>query len=124
VNKYSRNHAPSWRLKLTAAFMAALVLALTVIAASPQLHHWLHGHSVVSVKSDASATGDDVRPAEQDDSGCVVAMFANGVVLGALGLIAISALWRFMRLILRVEMAAYRQTPRYWLPPLCGPPLS
>jgi len=124
VKKHSRHPAPSWRLQLTAAFAAALVLALTITAASPQLHDWLHGHATVAAKAGAAGTLHTIQQADLDDSGCVVAMFANGVVLGALGLAAISTLWLFVRFIPRVEPAACRQTPRYWLPPLCGPPLS
>jgi len=72
----------------------------------------------------ADLTGHGFQPAAQDDDGCAVTMFANGVVLAAFGLVALSALWQFTSLSSRMEMAAYRQTPRYWLPPLCGPPLS
>lgn len=120
----SRHRPPSWHQQLTAGFAAVLVLTLTVLAASPQLHDWVHGHGATPVRANASAPGHDVSSAEQDDYGCVVAVFANGVILAALGLLTVSALKQGMDLIPRVETVVYRQTPRYWLPPLCGPPLG
>jgi hypothetical protein len=124
VRSNSRNPLPSWRQQLTAGFAAALVLALAVLAASPQLHAWVHDHGLVPVKGSAAPAGHEDQPSGQDDTGCVVVMFANGVVCAALALMAITALWQFINLLPRVETAACRQTPRYWLPPLCGPPLG
>jgi len=48
--------------RLFAAGGAALVLALAVFAASPELHHWLHA---------------DAGPASDDE--CAVTLFASGV---------------------------------------------
>lgn len=50
-------------------------------------------------------------------------MFANGVLAATMGLMAVTAVWRLINLALRVEANVRRQIPRYWLPPLCGPPL-
>lgn len=124
VITHFNNRSPSWRQQLTAYFAAAVVLMLTVLAVSPQLHDWVHGNGSAPVKAHTSTPGYTAQVADHDDSGCVVTIFANGVVLAALGLMAIAALWQSANFILRMETAAYRQTPRYWLPPLCGPPLS
>jgi ABC-type Fe3+ transport system permease subunit len=124
VKSNSRNRQPSWRRQLTAVFAALLVLALAVLAVSPELHAWVHGHDGVSLKGTATPSSHDDQQADHDDDGCVVTMFANGVILSALGLFVISALWQFINLVSRMEKAGYRQTLRYWLPPLCGPPLS
>jgi len=124
VKSNSRNRLPSWRQQLTAVFAAVLVLTLAVVAASPQLHAWLHGQEAVAAKGSATTAGHDDQQSGQDDDGCVVVTFANGVVLAALGLFLIAALGQVIHFIFREEPAGYRQALRYWLPPLCGPPLS
>lgn len=124
VKSNSHSPLPSWRRQLTALFAAALVLTLAVFAASPELHAWLHGHEGIPVKGSTTSTGHNDQPAGQDDDGCAVVMFANGVVLAVLGFFSLFALGRLINLILWMGTAEYRQTLRYWLPPLCGPPLS
>lgn len=93
--------------RLFAASSAALVLALTIFAASPQAHHWLHV--------------DDTLRADDD---CAVVLFANGVSLpvGPLHVlppreIATAA----------AHMAAadvFLVSPRYLRQPERGPPAS
>jgi hypothetical protein len=60
-----------------AAGGAALVLALTIFAASPVAHAWLHAGT-----GECSAHSHHHEPAPVDpDEGCVVVLFANGVDL-------------------------------------------
>ena len=54
--------------RLLAAGCAALVLALTIFAASPVAHEWLH-------------VCDDHATAQTDDHTCAVVLFAAGVSL-------------------------------------------
>jgi hypothetical protein len=92
--------------RLMASGGAALVLALAVFAASPDLHAWLHVDS---------GAGDDE---------CAVALFAGGVAAPASALtIALTTIeWK---------VPAYRSvdelflaSPRYLHQPERGPPLS
>jgi hypothetical protein len=67
--------------RATALLAVALVLALSVFAASPGLHELLHGHerAAGAVHHDASPAS---HPQDADgDDGCVVTLFAQGVVL-------------------------------------------
>lgn len=93
--------------RLGAAGGAALVLALAIFAASPELHHWLH--------SDASTASDD---------GCAVALFAGGVSvpLGAIAVVPPAAEWRETLHAPVVEILLV--TPRYLRQPERGPPLG
>ena len=62
---FAQRHLLADRLRsFCAAASVALVLALTVFAASPTAHHWLH-------VDDATQAGHD----------CAVVLFANGVSL-------------------------------------------
>lgn len=83
----------------------ALVLALTVLAASPSLHAWLHH---------------DETP--QADN-CAVVLFASGVTLavGAAVVLAPKVLWRELAPVTVAEL--HLATPRHLRPPLCGPPV-
>jgi len=85
-----RHHRPSLPAQATALLGISLVLALSVAAASPELHEWLHGHTPVA----ASALHGDASPANhpqnlEDDDGCVVTLFAQGVVL-SLAIVALA----------------------------------
>ena len=84
-----RNATPSLPTRLTASATALLVLALTVFAASPVLHAWLHGHPAdshpvkrtVASADHAGCTHADHAPASAphgDDELCVVTQFAHG----------------------------------------------
>ena len=93
--------------RLLAAGSAALVLALVVFAASPQLHDWLH-------ENDATA-GDD---------GCAVMLFASGVSL-PLGTIALAVPSFDAREQAPVAVAEiFVASPRYRFQPERGPPVS
>ncbi len=90
-----------------AASAAALVLALGVFAASPQLHKWIHG--------DGGLPKDDE---------CAVVLFASGVsspvaaILVPLPPIA----WQSYAHATRAEI--FLASPRYLHQPERGPPLS
>src|SRR4051812_522783 len=69
--------APFFR-RLLAAGSIALVLLLTVLAASPELHERIHG-----------------QVDHDDDDGCAVVLFASGVTLavGVVALLPSAAVW-------------------------------
>lgn len=58
---------PAWPRRLFAAGGAALVLALSVLAASPQLHEWLH------------------PDADHSDHECAITLFHHGVTQAVVG---------------------------------------
>lgn len=68
--------------RLVASLAVALVLVLTVLAASPELHERLHGH-VPGAAGGAGHAGSHSNglPAGDDEDGCVVTLFAQGLVL-------------------------------------------
>jgi hypothetical protein len=93
--------------RLVAAGSAALVLALTIVAASPRLHDQLHaGH------------------AHEAEEGCAVTLFAGGVSppLGALEIAAPTIAWREQAPATATEIVL--TAPRYLLLPERGPPVS
>ena len=103
---------------------AALVFALTVFAASPELHAWLHSYDAPGTHHAHTVAhpGADAAPDPDDD--CAVVMFAQGV-LAALLLVFFG--------IFAGRVAAFAPTyvehlvsraPDFLLPPLCGPPVS
>jgi len=108
-----------------ASFAAVLVLALTVLAASPGLHRLLHGHEESpSAAANASAGQHGHRQAADDDDGCVVTLFAQGILL-PLAAFALVFSGRILRLISiygddRVSAVA----PGFLLLPSQAPPLG
>jgi hypothetical protein len=108
----------------TASFAAILVLVLTVLAASPELHERLHGHGPES----AGATHHSgARPAQglpDDDDGCVVTLFAQGVVL-PLAILALAFAGHVLRLIdSGADDRFFAASPRFLLLPSQAPPLG
>jgi hypothetical protein len=108
--------------RATAALAVVLVLALSIFAASPELHERLHGHepgALGSAHRDAGPSRD-----AQDDDGCVVTLFAQGLVL-ALAVVALA----FTGLTLRFEDSLLLDrivpdAPRYLHLPPQAPPLG
>lgn len=92
--------------RLFGASAAAVVLALTVFAASPELHAWLHH-------------GDS----QGSDDGCAVVQFANGVSvpLGAIAVVPPSAEWREQPR--ATAQKIFLASPRYLRQPERGPPV-
>jgi riboflavin biosynthesis pyrimidine reductase len=90
--------------RLLAVGAVALVLLLTVLAASPELHARLHGN------------------AGEADHECVITLYQHGVVAAtaAVALLVVA-------LVLPARVAAAPAAldlgpPRYWLPPALAPP--
>jgi hypothetical protein len=98
-----------------------LVLALTVLAASPELHQWIHGHGLASAKASHPEPG---KAADADDDGCVVTLFAQGLVL-PVALLALAFAGRILRHIGfdRGDRLAPTQ-PRFLLLPSQAPPIG
>ena len=104
---------PSSFHRFTALLAVLCVLALGVFAASPELHEKLHhtdsGHAV---------------PVDEADHGCVVTLFANGLLALALFclLLLLAPLARDGVVRALDEIAATE--PRYRLLPAQGPPAA
>jgi len=111
--------------RMTAWLATALVLALTVLAASPELHERLHGHGANS----AMAAHHDGNPADgskadEADDGCIVTLFAQGVVL-ALSLVALVFIGRPLPAgSFAVFDGVIPEAPRYLHLPPQAPPLA
>jgi hypothetical protein len=111
--------------RAAASLAVALVLALTVLAASPDLHERLHGNGPgVAGTSHHDAGRSDGGRAADDEDGCVVTLFAQGIVL-ALALLVLALAGRTLRLPAfgpgdRVSPAA----PRYLRLPTQAPPVG
>jgi hypothetical protein len=117
---------PSLGQRLTASFAVVIVLALTVLAASPDLHERLHelapqempGHGHAG---HAHAPG---SPLIDDDDDCAVVLFSQGVILAlALAVFFVASGRVAAYLAAHVPQPAQRDL-KLWYPPLCGPPVS
>ena len=95
--------------RFIAAGAAALLLLLTILAVSPQLHAGFHAHD---------ATTESV----QTDDGCVISLFAGGVTAtpAALGLALPPPTFVIPAPTARAEI--FVSPPRYLLRPERGPP--
>lgn len=107
--------------RATASLAIGLVLALTVFAASPELHERLHGHHADA--AGAVHHGAGVKADESDD-GCIVTLFAQGVVV-ALLLASLSFTGQKVRLSDVAHLdRVIPDAPRYLRLPTQAPPLS
>lgn len=88
---------------------AAIVLLLAVMAASPAVHAWVHGQSAVPTL------------AGQADDDCVITQFSHGLVAATAALVLVALLGLISGLVRSCAVVAV-PLPRFWLPPLCGPP--
>jgi len=107
--------------RTVASLAVALVLVLTVLAASPGLHERLHGLAAARTAHQGGAPSGSGQAAEDED-GCVVTLFAQGLVL-PLALLVLASAGQAPRLpdfdlIGRVMPEA----PRYLLLPSQAPP--
>ena len=100
----------------------AVVMLLAVFSASPPLHAWLHSHD--GTHQAKFGGHDQPAPGQDDDDGCAIVIFANGVVAAIVAILAPMVTLRRINLVAVGGAEVFRQVPRYWLPPLCGPPLS
>jgi hypothetical protein len=136
---------PSLFTRLVAGAGVALVLLLCVLASSPSAHEWIHGHCGCAANPGGSfsrllnvlGTSPGARtwidrhsgPAahhhdadKPDEDGCVVTLFAHGVITATIFAELIVALSRLVDVPARPGEAPCLSAPRYLLPPLCGPP--
>lgn len=106
-------------MRAVASLGIALVLALTIFAASPELHERLHGHGLGAAKVAHHDGGGQAA----DDDGCVVTLFAQGMVL-PLALMTLAFTGQTLRLpdfALGGRVAP--ESPRYLRLPSQAPPL-
>ncbi len=112
---------PSAIARIAAALGVALVLALTVFAASPELHGWLHGHDA---GAQATAHGNGSGQVPDDDEGCAVTLFAQGLLL-PLALLALAFTGQTLRLLdSALGGRVGPESPRYLRLPSQAPPLA
>ena len=120
--------------RLIATATALAVAALAILAASPGLHAWLHGHA----ESDGTAhaahgatcphghpapASPPVPPTDHDDALCIVTQFAHGGVEPfAAPLTTLVPRARVAAILASVFHLA-PSAPAHLLPPGCGPPL-
>ena len=90
--------------RLLAAGGVALVLLLSVLAASPGLHAWLHGN------------------AGETDHECVITLFQHGVVVAAADVALVVVALVLLARVATAPAALHLAPPRYWLPPGHAPP--
>lgn len=108
-----------------AVFATVLVLALAVLAASPELHERLHGHELHPAAAAQNAAGHrNAAQVPDDEDGCIVSLFAQGVVL-ALAVVALVQSGR------PSSLAGYAhrdriapESPRYLRLPTQAPPVG
>jgi hypothetical protein len=115
---------PSRLTRFTAGAGVALILLLSVLVACPEAHEWIHGQGEHAAHG-TNATGSHHHDADQpDEDGCVVTLFAHGVITATIFAALIVALFRLIAVAARPGEAPCLSAPPYWLPPLCGPPQS
>ncbi len=136
---------PSFFTRLVAGAGVALVLLLCVLASSPAAHEWIHGNCGCAANPDGSfsrllnvlGTSPGARvwinshsgpathhhdPAHPDEDGCIVTLFAHGVITATVFAALIVALFRLTAVAAQPGEALCLSAPPYLLPPLCGPP--
>jgi hypothetical protein len=118
ISGHARPSPPS---RIVASLGIVLILALTVLSASPELHGWLHGHEPGATEA-AHQDGHGQVPC--DDDGCVVTLFAQGLLL-PLALLSLAFTGRTVRL---ADFAfgdrVIPESPRYLRLPAQAPPLA
>src|SRR5580658_7012015 len=121
---FLRGHSRTTLLaRSTASLAIVLVLALTVLAASPELHERLHGHQVAAAAHHDGGLANGAK-ADDSDDGCIVTLFAQGVVL-ALSILALAFTGRTLRLgDFFVADRVVPESPPYLHLPTQAPPLS
>ncbi|HEY5080157.1 MAG TPA: hypothetical protein VII43_09920 [Opitutaceae bacterium] len=112
---------PSALSRIAAALGVALILALTVFAASPELHGWLHSHDA---GAQAAAHDGGRGQVPDDDDGCAVTLFAQGILL-PLALLALAFTGQTLRLLDFAQGdRVIPDSPRYLRLPAQAPPLA
>ncbi len=108
---------PHWLRRVVAGGCAALVLALTVFAASPLAHDWLH-------QADDHGHAHRHHDGEDSDDACAVVLFAGGVDLpvGPIALTPPGALVGGISPVTAAEV--FLVSPRWLRQPERGPPVN
>lgn len=115
---------PTLFARLVAALASCLLVALTVLAASPELHERLHGHPVAAAQALPAGGHHGGQASADDEDGCIVTLFAQGALLPvALFVLATTSLILHARNPGYVERIAL-ESPRYLRLPAQGPPGS
>ena len=96
--------------RLLALGATALVLLLTVLAVSPQLHTGLHGHH------------HDCPAENTQDEGCVVTLFAAGVTAAPAPLVVVAPPPTHLRAEFSPHSEIFFSPPSYLHQPERGPP--
>ena len=116
--------------RLTASATALVMLALTVFAASPVLHAWLHDHSSSHAQATPCPHGHAhdaparpaPAPADADDALCVVTQFSQGHAESATAPALLAVATRRVTATVTPLSFAAPCAPEFVLPPGCGPP--
>lgn len=102
--------------RLLAAGAATLVLLLTVLAVSPQLHAGFHTHDAANAVTHA--------PHPANDDGCVISLFAGGVTAAPAVLLLAAPNTAHIAVAFAPRAEIFVSPPRYLLQPERGPPLG
>lgn len=100
---------------------AALVLALTIFAASPTAHAWLHDERPAHAHTNCPDHG---QPAAEVDHTCAVVLFASGVSLPVEPLAITPPVDLPVGISPVTAAEVFLVSPRYLRQPERGPPLS
>jgi hypothetical protein len=122
---FIRGHSRTTLLaRSTASLAIVLVLVLSVLASSPELHERLHGHQATAAAAHHDGGVASGAKADDSDDGCIVTLFAQGVVL-ALSILALAFTGRTLRLgDFFVADRVVPESPPYLHLPTQAPPLS
>ncbi|MGD0539871.1 MAG: hypothetical protein ABSC03_19755 [Verrucomicrobiota bacterium] len=96
--------SPPFLHRLLAAGGVALVLLLSVLAASPGLHAWLHSN------------------AGETDHECVITLYQHGVVAAAAEVVLVVVARVLLARVPQAPAELRLSPPRYWLYPGRAPP--
>jgi hypothetical protein len=97
--------------RVVAGGAIALVLLLAVLSASPTMHDWAH-----------SLAGTQAQVGHLDDD-CVITQFSHGLLATTAALLLVATLRPICGLARSCAVVPLPR-PRFWLPPLCGPPTA
>ncbi|AOS43822.1 hypothetical protein Verru16b_00880 [Lacunisphaera limnophila] len=133
--------SPGFLARSTAAFLAALVLALGLLSASPAWHAWIHGHDdcghprevvaegaphpfAIPLGSAAKGPAGCTAPVGEPDHVCAVTLFAQGLTVLILAVLPLSYPLVAIREWGRVCLGMLAGRPDYWHRPAQAPPLG
>ncbi|HWA28262.1 MAG TPA: hypothetical protein VG734_21600 [Lacunisphaera sp.] len=117
---FAVNLRPTLLHRLMAGLGVALVLLLSAMAASPELHAWVHG--------EAGPAADHAAPGQpsggEDDDGCAVTLFAHGLTALVVFVLLMLARPLARSMTLRAPDWFVVARPFYWLVPSHAPPAA